>query len=278
MVVVDSNNMMLIRGDEESWKDSVGRTALGFIAYGDKKFFKAVNKCSNKMVRHPDHPPGDISRDHVNYMFIMWQYMWQYGLDWCLSLTARANVYKMRNKLKWKLSEDHNMTIDMWLWIQALCHKHVTLFYVVCIILHLLNLWWNNVCWILGWFSLEEDQNTYISVEPSRWKKFISKKMYPMYSLHNFAWQLYVMDSHPLRWVLQKICLLNTGRYNYLVKLLLGGKVTQEQVDNYKEMTNYRWGVYLNDGNIRWTYILEMPGEYPLETDLLKKIYDERNN
>ncbi len=73
--VFDEFGMLIIPSDELSWKDSLGRTVLAWIAYGKPEELKeAVNDCFNdktwRLYRHPEYTKP-ASRDHYSYLIIL---------------------------------------------------------------------------------------------------------------------------------------------------------------------------------------------------------------
>jgi hypothetical protein len=109
-----------------------------------------------------------------------------------------------------------------------------------------------------------------------RGKKQTIPFLIPTYSLHVKAWQIYVLPESRRKDKLKRILLKRVGKYNYLLRLLFGDKtVTQEEVENYRHMTNWRWGVNLDESCDRHVVFAEDIEYNALETDLLKKIYYE---
>ena len=74
--IFDEYGMLVVKSDELSWRDSVGRTVLAWIAYGKpKELHNAIEGCwrpegdKDILFRHP-HKIEKASRDHVSYFFI----------------------------------------------------------------------------------------------------------------------------------------------------------------------------------------------------------------
>ena len=68
----DEAGMLIVPGDELSWRDSVGRTVLAWIAYGKPMpLARALERCYSEgnLWRHPKHTERS-SRDHWSYFLI----------------------------------------------------------------------------------------------------------------------------------------------------------------------------------------------------------------
>lgn len=275
---VDKYNMMLTQSDGKG--DSVGRTALAFIAYKWWVFLGAVYSCfewgadCHKEIekpyfifrRHPEWNKNDMSRDHLSYALIMYKY------------AKRKNmVIHICKHLRWKISNKYNMTLDLWLWTRALYSKFWLFIFVnfQCLHMSIMSLWNCIIMQIMKVSPEYTEQKWDLNITRNRTysQKKLSKWLFPAYAIHNLAWQLYVLDRKP--WLLRKIVLTMTGKTNYLVRLLLGGKVTKEQVCGYQSMTGYRWSTRLDETNDRHVELLPPQEANDLEKDLLIEMWNE---
>ena len=89
---------------------------------------------------------------------------------------------------------------------------------------------------------------------------------------------LYATPDSLGKWLLKKICLWGIDKENFLLRIMYGGKVSAEDVYNYKSMSSWRWSTYLNELNDRDLYIITDPKELEanvLDVDLLRKMYEK---
>ena len=128
------------------------------------------------------------------------------------------------------------------------------------------NEWWAGVRYMNtdGWV-LTNGHN--LQVNLTKWQKFWRKWLIPNYPQHNKGWQLYSLPNHPLKKILKKILLKRIynrgGHSNYLLRLLFGDTtVTEDEVQTYKHMTNYRWGTNLDESCRRDVYYIS---DYEIE-------------
>ena len=244
---VDEYGMMVVQGDDRSWRDSIGRNVLCLFTYGwDVTLIAGLEDCFKpapgewKLKRHPQHPESDISRDH-------WSYMIMY----------RA-LFSTKEEFEIFIDQIPRMS-GLYYWMYALAgSKFDELRYYA---IQIPGAWLGNI-----------------------WNKVIRairarELLIPTYSLHNKAWQVHFMPDSKAKKRLQRILLkrLPKGNTNYLLTLLFGGYVSKADIDSYRHMTNYRWGVLLDWTTSRDVHVIEDPKllEYnAYEVDLLKTVYD----
>jgi len=275
--------MMLVNHPEDSGKrDAIGRTVMAAIAYEEEDLLRAImffcvypDFPAFKIFRHPDMKENDLSRDHLTYLLIGLKYFQQQG--WLRHFAERH---------PWRISDKYSFTPDMWFWMKGIAGSELALwaFYRVEIFwMRMVSLWNRTIRQIAG-FPAEYDQVTYdankINDNLRPIHRVLRKILYPAYALEILGWQLYVLRDSRSKKRLQKVCLKITGRYNYLVRMLFGDhSVTLGEVNNYKHMTAWRWGVNLDRTNDRDTYIITEPSwivDNALETDILRKVYLEQ--
>jgi len=267
---VDDWNMVMVNEGTLSWRDSIGRTFDGYVAWGDLRFIDGVRECfiwKDGFRRHPDFPYcNDMSRDHISYALILFAYVKQ-GFDF----------FKLSRHLKWRISKKHTMR-GLWLWIKGFYHPAWRfLFYVAKIFEMLGMLIWNRSLRIIARVKPERTQEEWDPETVHNRTKiqiWAGKKVFPAYALHNFAWQLHVLPDCFGKWLLKKIGLLMTGRTNYVVRHLFGDNpcndiITYWDIMKYKSMTGGRWTTTLDELNDRWVEIREDSGVNDLDVDYL---------
>jgi hypothetical protein len=289
---VDENGMMMTQNS--SWNpegdhgkgDSIGRTVDAFFAYEDDCFVKGVMDCYYvhydseglymQGYRHPS-LTGDLSlyntmsRDHiVNTLILYKEVELHYKLD------------EMSHYLRWKISDRYSFTIDLWLWMKGICGNTLamTAYYLLQVPMMAVSALWNRLVFL--WYRLprEVPQKDYILHKmediPTRVKKG-RKLLYPVYTLYQVAFMLYVSNDSLGKLLLKRICLSMVDKENYLLRLMFGGKVTKEQVDSYQPMNGWRWSTYLSDLNDRDQHFITDPDSLKynaLDKDLLIKMFN----
>jgi hypothetical protein len=91
----------------------------------------------------------------------------------------------------------------------------------------------------------------------------------PDYSRHILAWQLFVMPGRSplLNWILRKL-----HPNNLLIRLLCGGKVSNDEIDAYRPHRDFYWQRGRR-GPVRMEDLPETPGEtYPIDKAILYRI------
>jgi len=268
-VVFDEYGMALVKGDELSWRDSIGRTVLAWIAYGKPEELRfPLEKClvgntsslKLELFRHPNHKELS-SRDHWSY-FVIYRFLYSDKEDF--DYLIKYGVPRMRGLNLWMKALAGNKKAEWW-------------YYFWNIPFARFGNAWNRLIKCMDncgyersneWWCGYEDgtdlhnRGWHLQANLSRWQKFwlhgprfklFSKEYHleiilPAYALHNKAWQIYVMPESYKKAYLQKCLLSRVGESNILMRLLMGDTtVTQQDVDNYPHMTNYRPGVYLDE-------------------------------
>jgi hypothetical protein len=278
---VDSDYMMVVQDDDMSWRDSVGRNVLCLFAYGRNHILEAgLENClgekNGQLILHR-HPRlrDDMSKDHWSY-FIMYRY-------WLSTYTKDLKAFDDFIDRVPRITGLYN-------WMYALTgSKYDELgYYLVQIPGAWLGSRYNNVIRFIGNIRDKGEHNEVswdktgkaIQQSLTPWQKTWRKLLLPAYSLHNKAWQVTFMRPSVWRNILRKLLLrrLPDRSTNYLVRLLLrDDTVTQREIDNYQHMTNYRWGVNLDQTTSRHLTIIKDPKllEYnAYEKDLLITLYD----
>jgi hypothetical protein len=182
----------------------------------------------------------NVSRDQVT-MFLV-----------AMALNGEE-VKKYTKATKWKLSKRYKLTVDMWLWMKALGGNKLAekMFFITQIPIAKAYQLWN--------------------------KSNISKNKFPSYAVHLLAWQIYSLNSDSkynasLCSIVEKMA----DEDNYLVRLLLGFPVSQQEVDGVKPETGFQWQ---RDKYDKGSHIRELTPEEAefntLDVDVLKAIFLE---
>ena len=285
---VDDWGMVLTKplweGDGGSERDSIFRTAIAYKAWDDIELVYAARACVleswdergkfYQMFRHPDNRDADMSRDHVLGMLMLEKFA---GND--------AILKEYAENLRWRISTRHKFTIDLWAFMKILGGKWwwTPVYYVASYVSMGYNLIKNTIIGKICKFSPEVHQWNWDprwalkNITPLQAK--LRRRLHPMYAIESFGWQLYVLPRNVFVRGLQKISLKMIGRYNYLTRLLLGDySVTGTDINHYKQMTSWRWGVILNETCDRHVEIIkhkDMVAANRLEEDIIKKLFYE---
>jgi len=247
------DGLAVVKGDAESWQDSIGRTILMWLAYNkDPRLELGLESCIQfedpfwVLYRHPrvigvEDYKNDISKDH-----------WSYFL-----------IYRSLKDPQDKFIDfiyDVPLKFGLKLWVSALAGDEgaAESYYFFQIIGARLGNSWNKFWRGVGNIGKEysnadwDKLGNIIQLNLSRRQKLFRKFLIPTYPLHNKGWQLYALPEHPKKEELKKILLkrvINRGGYsNYLLRILFGDKtVTESEVTGYMHMTNYRWGTNLDE-------------------------------
>jgi len=289
--VFDEYGMLIVPSDDLSWRDSLGRTVLAWVAYEEpEELLDSIEECwSNeqmKLYRHPGHNELS-SRDHYSYFIIFEKFARPDSFYKLIRLLPR-----MRGLNLWMKSLIGNKRAEWWYYFWNIPFARI-------------GNAWLRVCRKAGGISTVEYLNEdWIKICPDgemlghfiQRTRTVRQKLFgwiilntiPAYALHIKAWQLYVMPSSKKRKKLDKILLKRVGKSNLMLRLLLedrkdpnsGDNVTQEEIDNYPAMTGYRPGVYLDESCRR--DIREMTPEESsancYEVDLIKYLWNDFNN
>ena len=269
----------------KSWRDSIGRTVLAWIAYGgpdslafplEQCWIPSWRKKTGKLFRHFAHDER-ASRDHWSY-FIIYRVLSDMDAPHLIK-NFMDYIPRMRGLNSWMKALTGNKRAEWW-------------YYTLAIPGAMLGNWWLRKCRKWGrispelhhmdWMYNTYKNGKYIINNSTPWQKlwaWIIFTSMPAYALHNKAWQIYIMRKSPKRDTLRKILLKRVGKSNVMLRLLFCDTVTQEEVDNYPHMTGYRPGVYLDETcrrDIR--ELTDKEAEFnTYEWQLIKKLYNDGN-
>jgi len=201
-----------------------------------------------------------------------------------MKLANETEFLKMLSKkLRWKISDRFNFSVDLWLWMKGITGNKFAMFmyYLIAIPVAFFSVMWNKVIYTLGGFGKEVPQDKYVFTSKenlSKRKLFFRKYIYPIYAIYQNAFVLYATPDSIGKKILKRIFLWNIDKQNFLLRIMFGGKVSKEEVYSYKSMTGTRWTAYLNDLNDRSSLQIEKDPlrlEFNvIDVDLLRKMYE----
>lgn len=266
--IFDFARMLLVAGDSDSWKDSLGRTILTWLAHNrDGRLTQGIDACLGErdgkhyLLRHPLRTEKS-SRDHWSY-FIIYK-----------KLSTGAEEFK-------KFIKDVPRMNGMTYWMKAIAGSklHEWLYYTLYIPSARIGNCWNSCIRFIGRAKPERslewwcgarwvDENGWtmtnghhLQLSLSKWQKFWlhgwhfkiggkQKKLeilIPLYPIHNRGWQLYVMPESRRKEKLKRILSKRFGQHNLMLRLLYGLPVTKDEILNYFATTGYRPGINLDE-------------------------------
>jgi len=298
---VDQKNHMMLRKDLP-WEinigdfgkgDALGSNFMGIISYNDKRFIEAIKRCWVKMdssiyqkifgmdyyyqgYRYPDHTSElkNISRDHTTYTILALKYS-GYTDDQLLEFVTHI-PFKISDATE--DSKNARFTPNMWLWARAISGSKIDekLYYSVEIpIMKIVRTWTK---YIYKKYKLGEElrpENFYMIEKKNKPIKILKANdtLFPVYALHQSAWQLHMLPDSDKKKKLQSILLDITPKHNYVIKMLLGDKTsfTEKDVMDYQPMTGGRWtNILVPLLCNRWTELIGVPGVVMSDPNLIK--------
>ena len=203
---VDNDGMMIVKGDDRSWRDSIGRNVLCLFAYGRNSILEAgLENClvvynSNYVLhRHPT-KRDDMSKDYWSY-FIMYRY-------WLSTYTKDLKAFD-------DFIDNVPRITGLYNWMYALTgSKYDELgYYLIQIPGAWLGNIYNNIIRFISNIrdKGELDETSWdlvgndIQLSLTPWQKAWRKLLIPCYSLQNKAWQIYFMRPSIWRSMLQSL-------------------------------------------------------------------------
>lgn len=221
--------------------DSVGRNAFAYICWPNASFLKeSILQCIGTgengylyFQRYPGSGADTMSRDHVGAIIL------------ALYINRDKDELKwILDNLPWRISRKHSQTIDFWLWQKAIKWKSFwisQLFYLLNILFFLIVIPFNWIIRkIIGIKKIDLDNDPkFIKFQEKTWKWYLNKSIYPHFALFLLAWQVKVLPGSWIKWVLQKLLLLESG--NIVIDGTLGKKISEEDWKSYKPTTSFIW-------------------------------------
>jgi hypothetical protein len=294
---VDDHNMMLARSPD--WAkvkdggagDSIGRTFLAYLTYEDDRFLEGIKNCWDKTERKGwlrrllfgkyyyqgyRHPVSDrdhgLSRDHTLYTILAYKHA-GYSDEYMKEFVKH---------LRYKISDTHRFSINLWLWVRVVAGMKIytPLYYIAEYFALFFALLGNVITEKFAKFGEESHQDDFIKMQnddKTKRTKILTSFYYPVYAVHQAAYQNRLLKDSFLKRGLQKLLLKMTPRYNYAIQLLLDQEVSGEDVYSYKSMAGWRWTAILNTyRNNRDIYIYTKNIDYNvLDVDYIQKLYED---
>jgi hypothetical protein len=267
--------------------DTLWRSGLGYITYGDPKTKEGIINCFRPYII------GE-QRDISKYKYQASRASNRFGEDdvsrdqVILALSSLEfngdidEVKEISSRLPFRLSRRFLMTPTMWFWVKYLAtreEKWKKRFIGMQFIEHVIQI---PLTKFLRWLSgankpipLPHDQHSKLPYKRGLRYSLYKLIGYPEYGLHFAAWQQYVVSSDSfiakmnrglMRWQMQD--------ENLLLRILLKGKkVTDEEVDNIVPTNTFIWQ-RRSDIVTAWIYPLkETEYQYNnIESDIIKRL------
>jgi hypothetical protein len=263
--------MMVVQEDILSWKDSMGRTVLTWIAHDmPEELEAAIESCLSfdlkdnryRLRRHPG-IWEKTSRDHWSYFIIFRKLKYE---DWEFKKFVKK-IPSMRGMNLWVKSLAGNKSAERWYyrwaipeaWLTNRWNKFVRV--IGFIYPERSNYWW------IDQYDEKRNNGQVLQDSVTEWQKWWARKLIPLYPVHVKGWQLFVMPDNPRKEILKRIIQKRIGEHNYMLRLLMGDtEISQEEIDTYPNMSGYRPGVPLNEPCDRDIY------ELPDQDNLYEKV------
>jgi hypothetical protein len=283
--------------DDIGQGDALLRTGRAYLAWKRPEMKAGMLSCFRKFeminfkgkywyqgARAPQrHQEDDVSRDQLS------------GFLYSMFINGdKEEIFEILKHTPFRISRRFIMTPDFWLWTKAIQGKkwaevlwHISNILTLPILLHVWNRFINLT---LGYKEIDQKDYKPEKAQEKHAKfnkiqKFLDTTFYPSYATHHICWYLECVPDSFLKRCVQKIVLWQVEKGNYLERLLCGDKtVTQEDIDSYIPMTEYRWSTKLdlNDfGSIRipepWdTDMIEKLKVNKLDTDMLLTLWERK--
>jgi len=266
---VDQENKMMLT-QNPGWNptggngkgDAIGRTFIAYYLYGDERFLEGIESCWERVertgikrlifgkyyyqgYRYPHRFPDELglSRDHLLYTLIVYKYA-GYTEEYLKEFTSH---------LRFRISKFASFTPELWWWKKAISGSkfHLWLYLALTVPVLKVSRWWNKMIYKYVPFEEESHQDDFVLIQnnmkPERIKKW-ANRLYPIYALHQHAWQLHLLPDSKRKRKAQKIAFDICPKHNYAIQMILGFKdmVDPENVFGFKSMTGGRWTGILN--------------------------------
>jgi len=267
--------------------DTLWRSGLGYIAYGDEQTKKGIIDCFRPYIigEHRDiskvkyqasrasnrFGEDDVSRDQV----IMALSALEFNGD-------IEELQEIADRLPFRLSRRFLMTPTMWFWVKYLATRKKgwrNAFAFMQTLEHSINIPVTKFLRFLAGankpISLPHDQHSELPYKQG-WRLKLYKLLgYPEYGLHFAAWQYYVVPFGGIlgKWNL-KLMRWQMEDNNLLLRAMLKGReVSMNEVDEFRPTNTFMWQ-RRRDVATAWIYELA-PEQYEfnnLEVDILLSV------
>ena len=254
---IDEWGMPQVRKDLLSWKDSLGRLILMWIAYYMPDELEiAINSClyyNNKGKPRLRRHPGvweKSSRDHWSYFIIFKKLQCNKYPEYVpFFKDFIGDLPRMRGMNLWVKTLIGNKRAERWYYRISIPGARIK--YV-----------WNWIISTIGalykersihwWISEYENTGVtcgkHLQDSLTGWQKGFRKLLHPMYSLHIQGWQMFVMPESEKKEKLENILMKRVSKTNVMLRLLFNDRtVTWEEVRDYPNVSGYSPGVPMNE-------------------------------
>lgn len=266
--------------------DTLWRSGLGYLAYGDKQTKKGIIDCfrpfiigETRDVKRTKYQASrasgrfgedDVSRDQV----ILALASLEFNED-------IEEVQEIASRLPFRLSRRFLMTPTMWFWVKYLATRKKgwkNAFAFMLTLEHSINIPLTKFLRLLAGATkpipLPHDQHTKLPYRKG-WRYWLYKTLgYPEYGLHFASWQQYVVpfggilgriNTSLMRWQMEDS--------NLLLRVLIGDYVSTEELYDFKPTNTFMWQRRW-DFVTAWVYELK-PEQYEynnLEVDIVRTV------
>lgn len=284
------------RNPDDGKGDALWRTGLGYIAWGAKELKQGVLGCFRKFTminkkgynyqvsRASDrYREDDASRDQTIL-----------GLT-SLVINGDNEINDIVRNLPFRISRRFFFTLNTWLWMKSLDDENkwrkflANLSLLMQLPLTFCQISLNKICeYLLGYKLIPTQEYSGVIAEKKKEKfnwfqKILDKLIWKSYATHLLCWRLFTMpvkNNNILLKLNQNILLSYIESDNYLLRMLLGDKVTLEEIKSYKPMDNWRWSIrpdgsrniFFNQMNEKWKE--ENLKFNQMDRDILFRIYN----
>ena len=267
--------------------DTLWRSGLGYIAYGDEQTKKGIIDCFRPYII------GE-SRDHSKYKYQASRASNRFGEDdvsrdqVIMALAALEfngdieELQEIAGRLPFRLSRRFLMTPTMWFWVKYLATRKrgwKWAFAFMQTLEHSINIPLTKFLRFLAGATkpipLPHDQHSKLPYKEG-WRLKLYKLLgYPEYGLHFAAWQYYVVPFGGIlgKWNL-KLMRWQMEDNNLLLRTMLKGRsVSMDELDDFEPTNTFMWQ-RRRDIATAWIYKLK-PEQYEfnnLEVDILLSV------
>jgi hypothetical protein len=235
-------------------QDCIEQTYHGYCVYKDQNLLNGILDCwkfdgkKYRVQRYPVEYPGMVgmSRDHIIYSIA----------TFLESGMKKKEIAQYVTKLPFNLGDSLGkiMNPELWLWLRLMAGKKIGKLYYP-LQLFLMNIYYlqNKIIDKFAKFNLyyEDHPSVYKVIQnqdkPEKLRKF-AKMLYPTYALKFTATMTNYCDDNWFTRRIRRIGLKMTPTYNYVIKSLFKGKLTNEEKDYAKKCIPIYWD--------RWSAIL----------------------
>jgi len=279
----DSDKQMVLVNNFKEWinghgeGDALWRTSIAYITTSDKKYYNGIVK-SFKLVPkfrkngylydyhyqavrcNPYIGIDDVSRDQV---ILAWSSLYLNG--------DSVKLEELINHTKYRLSERYLMTPTMWLWSRGLTgNKFLGFIGQIALFIELsFSVLLNKIIkTLVSYEELHPDEIEKIMSHPdpnepwheygermrdeflnTKWKKWLWKINFPGYGAHLAAWMNYTSPNNFIKKINSALIWWDASKYNLLLKLLTGGKVIDEEIEQFKSKEEWIWSGRFDKAN-----------------------------